>query len=95
VPKAALRASLGCGNPPAVASLSPGETVLDLGSGGGLDVPLSARRVGPAGIAYGLDASPDMLTLGRATAGIAPQGPRRRYTEGSSESPPGWACPAR
>ncbi|SNS49310.1 Methyltransferase domain-containing protein [Actinomadura meyerae] len=64
----ALRASLGCGNPLAVAELRPGETVLDLGSGGGLDVLLSARRVGPSGIAYGLDASDDMLTLARANA---------------------------
>jgi SAM-dependent methyltransferase len=71
VPAAALRASLGCGNPLAVATLSPGETVLDLGSGGGLDVLLSARRVGPHGIAYGLDASPDMLTLARAHAAQA------------------------
>jgi SAM-dependent methyltransferase len=68
VPEAALRASLGCGNPVAVASLQPGETVLDLGSGGGLDVLLSARRVAPDGIAYGLDASPDMLTLAQANA---------------------------
>jgi SAM-dependent methyltransferase len=68
VPEAALRASLGCGNPLAVAHLNPGETVLDLGSGGGLDVLLSARRVGPAGTAYGLDASADMLTLARANA---------------------------
>ena len=68
VPEAALRASLGCGNPLAVASLHPGETVLDLGSGGGLDVLLSARRVAPGGTAYGLDASPDMLTLARANA---------------------------
>jgi SAM-dependent methyltransferase len=71
VPEAALRASLGCGNPMAVADLHPGETVLDLGSGGGLDVLMSARRVGPAGIAYGLDASPDMLTLARANAAQA------------------------
>jgi SAM-dependent methyltransferase len=71
VPEAALRASLGCGNPLAVADLRPGETVLDLGSGGGLDVLLSARRVGPGGIAYGLDASPDMLTLARANAAQA------------------------
>ena len=71
VPEAALRASLGCGNPLAVADLHPGETVLDLGSGGGLDVLLSARRVGPGGIAYGLDASPDMLTLARANAAQA------------------------
>jgi len=70
-PEAALRASLGCGNPVAVASLNPGETVLDLGSGGGLDVLLSARRVGPAGTAYGLDASPEMLVLARANAAAA------------------------
>jgi SAM-dependent methyltransferase len=70
-PEAALRASLGCGNPLAVASLQPGESVLDLGSGGGLDVLLSARRVAPGGIAYGLDASPDMLTLARANASRA------------------------
>jgi ubiquinone/menaquinone biosynthesis C-methylase UbiE len=68
VPEAALRASLGCGNPLAVASLQPGETVLDLGSGGGLDVLLSARRVSPTGTAYGLDASTDMLKLARANA---------------------------
>jgi SAM-dependent methyltransferase len=70
-PAVALRASLGCGNPVAVAGLQPGETVLDLGSGGGLDVLLSARRVGPSGIAYGLDASHDMLTLARANASSA------------------------
>ncbi len=71
VPEAALRASLGCGNPLAVARLQPGETVLDLGSGGGLDVLLSARRVGPAGTAYGLDASSDMLALARGNAAQA------------------------
>jgi SAM-dependent methyltransferase len=71
VPEAALRASLGCGNPLAVAGLHPGQTVLDLGSGGGLDVLLSARRVAPSGTAYGLDASPDMLTLARANAAQA------------------------
>ena len=70
-PEAALRASLGCGNPLAVASLQPGETVLDLGSGGGLDVLLSARRVGPAGTAYGLDGSTEMLALARANAAQA------------------------
>jgi len=68
LPEAALRSSLGCGNPVAVAALEPGETVLDLGSGGGLDVLLSARRVGPAGRVYGLDASPDMIALARANA---------------------------
>lgn len=71
IPEAALRASLGCGNPLAVADLRPGETVLDLGSGGGLDVLLSAHRVGPGGTAYGLDASNDMLTLARANAAQA------------------------
>ena len=55
LPEGAVRASLGCGNPVAVADLRPGETVLDLGCGGGIDVLLSARRVGPAGKAYGLD----------------------------------------
>jgi len=70
-PERALRASLGCGNPLAVADLQPGETVLDLGSGGGLDVLLSARRVGPEGTAYGLDASTDMLALARGNASRA------------------------
>ena len=63
VPELALNASLGCGNPTALAELKPGETVLDLGSGGGLDVLLSARRVGPAGKAYGLDMTDEMLAL--------------------------------
>lgn len=67
-PEAVFEASLGCGNPLMVAELRPGETVLDLGSGGGLDVLLSARRVAPGGIAYGLDASSDMLTLARMNA---------------------------
>src|ERR1019366_2557730 len=58
-------ASLGCGNPTALAQLKPGETVLDLGSGGGIDVLLSARRVGPAGKAYGLDMTDEMLALAR------------------------------
>src|SRR5579884_1402205 len=63
VPEAALQASLGCGNPAALAELKPGETVLDLGSGGGIDVLLSARRVGPTGKAYGLDMTDEMLAL--------------------------------
>jgi SAM-dependent methyltransferase len=71
LPESALRASLGCGNPVAVADLRPGETVLDLGSGGGLDVLLSARRVGPTGLAYGLDGSADMVALARANAARA------------------------
>src|SRR5271169_6651415 len=65
VPEAALRASLGCGNPTALAKLKPGETVLDLGSGGGIDVLLSAKRVGPSGKAYGLDMTDEMLALAR------------------------------
>src|SRR5690606_26481561 len=60
---AALAASLGCGNPTALAELHPGEDVLDLGSGGGLDVLLSARRIAPDGTAYGLDLTPEMLEL--------------------------------
>jgi arsenite methyltransferase len=63
LPEAALKASLGCGNPTLLAALSPGETVLDLGSGGGIDVLLSARRVGPTGKAYGLDMTDEMLAL--------------------------------
>ena len=63
VPEDALQASLGCGNPTALAELKPGETVLDLGSGGGIDVLLSARRVGPTGFAYGLDMTDEMLAL--------------------------------
>jgi arsenite methyltransferase len=65
VPSAALRASLGCGNPTALASIRPGETVLDLGSGGGMDVLLSAQRVGPDGKVYGLDMTDEMLALAR------------------------------
>lgn len=63
IPEAALLASLGCGNPTALAQLNAGETVLDLGSGGGIDVLLSARRVGPTGFAYGLDMTDEMLAL--------------------------------
>jgi arsenite methyltransferase len=71
VPGRAVTASLGCGNPVAVADLREGETVLDLGSGGGLDVLLSARRVGPTGKAYGLDMTDEMLTVARANAAEA------------------------
>jgi len=71
VPTAAALASLGCGNPTAVADLNPGEIVLDLGSGGGIDVLLSARRVGPRGRAYGLDMTPEMNDLARRTAAEA------------------------
>jgi len=65
LPQEAILASLGCGNPTALAALKPGETVLDLGSGGGIDVLLSARRVGPSGKAYGLDMTDEMLALAR------------------------------
>jgi arsenite methyltransferase len=65
LPEEAVLASLGCGNPTALAQLNPGETVLDLGSGGGIDVLLSARRVGPEGKAYGLDMTDEMLALAR------------------------------
>jgi SAM-dependent methyltransferase len=74
VPQEAVLASLGCGNPTALARLNPGEIVLDLGSGGGIDVLLSAKRVGPTGKAYGLDMTDEMLELARqnqARAGIA------------------------
>lgn len=74
VPDAAMQASLGCGNPTALAELKPGEVVLDLGSGGGIDVLLSAKRVGPTGKAYGLDMTDEMLALAnenRRKSGLA------------------------
>src|SRR5579871_5636780 len=74
LPSAAVLASLGCGNPTALAELKPGERVLDLGSGGGIDVLLSARRVGPTGYAYGLDMTDEMLQLAernRQEAGVS------------------------
>jgi len=71
LPEEAVLASLGCGNPLAVADLHEGERVLDLGSGGGIDVLLSARRVGPSGFVYGVDMTDEMLTLARANAGRA------------------------
>lgn len=71
LPDAAVLASLGCGNPVAVADLNEGETVLDLGSGGGIDVILSAKRVGPTGTAYGLDMTDEMLALARKNAADA------------------------
>ncbi len=83
----ALAASLGCGNPTLLADLQPGQTVLDLGSGGGLDVLLSARRVGPTGKAYGLDMTPEMLELARrnqADAGV----PNAEFLAGTIESVP-------
>jgi SAM-dependent methyltransferase len=74
LPDTALLASLGCGNPTAVAELHEGETVLDLGSGGGIDVLLSAQRVGPTGKAYGVDVTEEMLALARANAAEAGAG---------------------
>jgi SAM-dependent methyltransferase len=71
LPERAVLASLGCGNPTALAELRPGEVVLDLGSGGGIDVLLSAKRVGPTGKAYGLDMTDDMLALARSNAAQA------------------------
>ena len=87
LPDAAVRASLGCGNPLAVADLREGETVLDLGSGGGIDVLLSARRVGPAGRVYGLDGAPEMVQLARANAAEAGTG-NAVFLQGSIEDVP-------
>ncbi len=87
LPEAAVQASLGCGNPTALAELHPGEVVLDLGSGGGIDVLLSARRVGPGGKAYGLDMTGEMLALARqnqASAGVA----NAEFLEGELEAIP-------
>lgn len=87
VPDEALLASLGCGNPTAVADLAVGERVLDLGSGGGIDVLLSARRVGPTGFAYGVDMTDEMLALARANAEKA--GARNvEFLQGRMESVP-------
>src|SRR6266404_5016581 len=71
LPEGAVLASLGCGNPTALADLHEGETVLDLGSGGGVDVILSAKRVGPTGRVFGLDMTEEMLALARANAAEA------------------------
>ncbi|PZG16920.1 arsenite methyltransferase [Nonomuraea aridisoli] len=87
LPDGAVRASLGCGNPTAVAELRAGETVLDLGSGGGIDVLLSARRVGPHGTVYGLDASTDMVALARRNAEQA-QVRNVRFLHGTIEDVP-------
>ena len=93
LPSTALLASLGCGNPTALAELKAGERVLDLGSGGGIDVLLSARRVGPTGFAYGLDMTDEMLALAnqnKAEAGAAnvdvPQGAHRSHSPARAES---------
>lgn len=87
IPEAALLASLGCGNPTALAELKAGETVLDLGAGGGIDVLLSAKRVGPTGFAYGLDMTDEMLALAeknRAEAGAT----NVRFLKGQIEDIP-------
>jgi SAM-dependent methyltransferase len=87
LPAEALLASFGCGNPTALLDLKPGEVVLDLGSGGGIDVLLSARRVGPTGKAYGLDMTPEMLELARANqakSGVT----NVEFLEGTIESIP-------
>jgi ubiquinone/menaquinone biosynthesis C-methylase UbiE len=87
LPSAAVLASLGCGNPTALAELKPGETVLDLGSGGGIDVLLSARRVGPTGFAFGLDMTDEMLLLAQRNAAEA--GARNvRFLKGEIEHIP-------
>ena len=82
-----MLASLGCGNPVAVAELREGERVLDLGSGGGIDVLLSARRVGPAGRVFGLDMTDEMLALATAQRGRGGSG-QRRVPEGLIEDVP-------
>lgn len=87
VPAEALAASLGCGNPTAVAELRPGERVLDLGSGGGIDVLLSARRVGPTGFAYGVDMTDEMLALARSNAAKA-QAHNVAFVKGTIEDVP-------
>lgn len=87
LPVAAVAASLGCGNPIAVAELREGETVLDLGSGGGIDVLLSARRVGPSGFAYGVDMTDEMLDLARANA-VQAQVTNVEFVKGTIEDIP-------
>jgi SAM-dependent methyltransferase len=87
LPETAVLASLGCGNPTALAQLHPGETVLDLGSGGGIDVLLSARRVGPGGKAYGLDMTDEMLALARENQRKAGVG-NAEFLKGEIESIP-------
>src|SRR5665647_1887740 len=87
VPQAAMLASLGCGNPLVVADLLPGERVLDLGSGGGIDVLLSARRVGPTGFAYGVDMTAEMLQLARQNA-AATGATNVEFLEGRIEAVP-------
>jgi SAM-dependent methyltransferase len=88
LPEEAVLASLGCGNPLAVADLHEGERVLDLGSGGGIDVLLSARRVGPSGFAYGVDMTDDMLDLARQNAAEAANATNVEFRKGEIEALP-------
>jgi arsenite methyltransferase len=94
IPEEAVLASLGCGNPTALAQLNPGETVLDLGSGGGIDVLLSARRVGPTGKAYGLDMTDEMLALARENQRKASVKPASRMPSFSRVKSKASPCPA-
>jgi arsenite methyltransferase len=87
LPETAVLASLGCGNPTALADLHPGEVVLDLGSGGGIDVLLSARRVGPTGFAYGLDMTDEMLALAERNA-AEQQATNVKFLKGTIEAIP-------
>src|ERR1035437_2793133 len=87
LPEAAVLASLGCGNPTAVAELHQGDVVLDLGSGGGIDVLLSARRVGPTGLAYGVDMTDEMLELAARNAAQA-QATNVKFLKGTIEEVP-------
>ena len=87
LPDSAVLASIGCGNPTAVADLQPGDHVLDLGSGGGIDVLLSAKRVGPTGHAYGVDFTPEMLDLARRNAAAA-GATNVEFLEGTIEAVP-------
>ena len=91
LPDQAVLASLGCGNPTMVADLREGESVLDLGSGGGIDVLLSARRVGPSGMAYGLDMTDEMLALARDNAAKA-KATERRVPAGVHRGHPTLGC---
>lgn len=87
IPESAVLASIGCGNPSAVVELRPGEVVLDLGSGGGIDVLLSAKRVGPTGHVYGIDFTPAMLELARRNAALA-NATNVEFLEGHIEAVP-------
>ena len=88
VPPGASDASLGCGNPTAVAELMEGETVLDLGSGAGIDVLLSAKRVGPSGFVYGIDMTDEMLDLARGSTQPRPKPPTSSSARGTSNTSP-------